>query len=87
MLRAMALSGSAGDFYPPIPDDAFYRVQAILAGRVYTTGPHQRRRPEFPLRAFIKCAACGRGVTASWSKGRNGRYADRSLRAPRHAGR
>ncbi len=47
--------GKRGDFDPLIPDDVFYRVQAILAGRVQTTGPHQRRRPEFPLRAFIKC--------------------------------
>jgi hypothetical protein len=61
--------GKRGDFDPLIPDDVFYRVQAILTGRVHTTGPYQRRRPEFPLRAFIKCAACGRGVTASWSKG------------------
>ena len=67
--------GKRGDFDPLIPDDVFYRVQAILAGRVHPTGPHQRRRPEFPLRAFIKCAACGRGVTASWSKGRSARYA------------
>lgn len=67
--------GKRGDFDPLIPDDVFYRVQAILAGRVQTTGPYQRRRPEFPLRAFIKCAACGRGVTASWSKGRSARYA------------
>ena len=41
--------GKRGDFDPLIPDDVFYRVQAILAGRVHTTGPHQRRRPEFPL--------------------------------------
>ena len=67
--------GKRGDFDPLIPDDVFYRVQAILAGRVHTTGRHQRRRPEFPLCAFIKRAACGRGVTASWSKGRSARYA------------
>ncbi|MGH9410546.1 MAG: recombinase family protein [Vicinamibacterales bacterium] len=67
--------GKRGDFDPLIPDDVFYRVQAILSGRLKTTAPHQRRRPEFPLRAFIKCAACGRGVTASWSKGRSARYA------------
>jgi site-specific DNA recombinase len=67
--------GRRGDFDPLIPDDVFYRVQAILTGRVETTTPYQRRRPEFPLRAFIKCAACGRPVTASWSKGRSARYA------------
>ena len=31
--------GKRGDFDPLIPDDVFYRVQAILAGRVHTTGP------------------------------------------------
>ncbi len=67
--------GKRGDFDPLIQDSVFYRVQAILAGRVHTTGPFQRRRPEFPLRGFIKCAVCGRGVTASWSKGRSARYA------------
>src|SRR5262245_46762374 len=45
--------GKRGDFDPLIPDDVFYRVQAILTRRVHTTGPYQRRRPEFPLRAFI----------------------------------
>ncbi|MGE0123636.1 MAG: recombinase family protein [Vicinamibacterales bacterium] len=67
--------GKRGDFDPLIPDDVFYRVQAILAGRVHTVGPYLHRRPEFPLRGFIKCAACGRPITASWSKGRNERYA------------
>ncbi len=32
-----------------IPDDVFYRVQAILTGRVQTSGPYQRRRPDPPL--------------------------------------
>ena len=41
--------GKRGDFDPLIPDDVFYRVQAILTGRVQTSGPYQRRRPEFPL--------------------------------------
>ena len=31
--------GKRGDFDPLIPDDVFYRVQAILTGRVRTTGP------------------------------------------------
>lgn len=67
--------GKRGDFDPLITEEVFYRVQAILTGRAQTTGPLNRRRPEFPLRAFIKCATCGRGVTASWSKGRSARYA------------
>ena len=69
-----------GDFDPLIPDDVFYRVQAILTGRVHTTGPSQRRRPEFPLRAFIKCAACGHCLTASGSKGQGTFSTEMALR-------
>ena len=39
------------------------------------TGPHQRTRPDFPLKGLVRCEACGRPLTASWSKGRNGHYA------------
>lgn len=67
--------GKRGDFDSLIPDDVFYRVQAILNGRVHATAPDPRRRPDFPLRGFIKCASCGRCVTASWSKGRSAHYA------------
>ena len=64
-----------GDFEPLISEEVFYRVQAVLAGRVQPTSPRQRNRPEFPLRGFVRCSACGRGLTGSWSKGRHGRYA------------
>jgi hypothetical protein len=43
-----------GDFEPLISEDLFYRVQAVLAGRVPNTTPQQRAHPDFPLRA---CAA------------------------------
>jgi hypothetical protein len=26
--------------------------------------------PDFPLRAFVRCESCGRGLTGTWSKGR-----------------
>ncbi len=29
----------------------------------------------FPLRGFVRCEICGRPLTGSWSKGRNGHYA------------
>jgi site-specific DNA recombinase len=50
-------------------------VQGILNRRVRVIAPPQRSRPDFPLRAFVKCHACGRPLTGSWSKGRNGRFA------------
>jgi recombinase-like zinc beta ribbon protein len=38
-------------------------------------GPRQRNHPDFPLRGFVRCDVCGRPLTGSWSKGRNGHYA------------
>jgi hypothetical protein len=43
-----------GDFDPLISEDLFYRVQAVLAGRVPRTTPQQRAHPDFPLRAFVR---------------------------------
>ena len=64
-----------GDLEPPVSQETFYRVQAILEGRVQVTGPRKRVRPDFPLKGLVRCEACGRPLTASWSKGRNGHYA------------
>ncbi len=59
-----------GAFEPLISEDLFNRVQAVLAGRVPSATPQQRAHPDFPLRAFVRCDFCGRGLTGSWSKGR-----------------
>ena len=64
-----------GDFEPIVDEATFYRAQAVLDGRVVVSGPRQRNRPDFPLRGFVRCEACGQPLTGSWSKGRNGRYA------------
>jgi hypothetical protein len=61
----------SGDFEPLISEELFYRVQSVLAGRVPVTTPQQRAHPDFPLRAFVRCVFCGRGLTGSWSKGRS----------------
>ena len=50
------------------------RVQAILSGRVPSTAPRKRAHPDFPLRGFVRCESCGRGLTGSWSKGRSEYY-------------
>jgi site-specific DNA recombinase len=34
--------------------------------------PHQRVHPDFPLRGFVRCGACGRPLTAAHSRGRHG---------------
>ena len=65
------LEDKRGDFEPLVSDEAFYKAQAVLAGRVPSTAPLQRSRPDFPLRGLVRCAACDRGLTGSWSKGRS----------------
>ena len=64
-----------GDFEPLVNDEVFYNAQAVLSGRLPVTAPLQRSRPDFPLRGFVRCAACERGLTGSWSKGRSDYYA------------
>lgn len=64
-----------GDFEPLVEEATFYRAQAVLDGRVVVAGPRQRNHPDFPLRGFVRCETCGRPLTGSWSKGRNGYYA------------
>ena len=60
---------------PLISEDVFYKVQDILTGRVtnlpskYTT-----KREELPLRGFLTCPKCGKNLTGSASKGRNGKF-------------
>lgn len=61
-----------GTFDPLISEATFYRVQALLDGRVVSAGPRQRNHPDFPLRGFVRCEACSRLLTGSWSRSRNG---------------
>jgi site-specific DNA recombinase len=64
-----------GNFEPLLNERVFYRVQAILDGRLELTAPRQRNDPDFPLRGYVRCEACGKPLTASWSKGRSDYYA------------
>jgi site-specific DNA recombinase len=63
------------DFEPLVGESVFRRVQRRLEGRSVEPKSHVTDREDFPLRRFLKCATCQRPVTASWSKGRNERYA------------
>jgi hypothetical protein len=40
-----------GNFEPLVNEKVFFRVQAILDGRLNVTDPRQRNDPDFPLRA------------------------------------
>ena len=53
----------------------FYRVQKILDGKGHVTEIRRCVNPDFPLRRFVRCGHCGKLLTASFSTGRNGRYA------------
>jgi site-specific DNA recombinase len=64
-----------GDFAPLIPEDVFDKAQAVLSGKLPSIAPLMRNRPDFPLRGFVRCAVCDRGLTGSWSKGRSNYYA------------
>lgn len=64
-----------GDFDPLISEELFYRAQAVLSGRAIATAPQRRAHPDSPLRGFVRCALCDRGLTGSWSKGRREYYA------------
>jgi site-specific DNA recombinase len=64
-----------GDFDPLVDEATFYRAQGVVDGRIVVAGTRQRNHPDFPLRAFVRCGTCGRPLTGSWLKGRNGHYA------------
>ena len=64
-----------GDFEPIVTEDLFQRALAVLSGRLPSTAPRLQAHPDFPLRNFVRCASCNRGLTGSWSKGRSEYYA------------
>ena len=64
-----------GDFAPLVSQELFQRVQRLLDGKGVALKPHQRNHPDFPLRRFVACAACGTPLTGSRSTGRTRKYA------------
>lgn len=64
-----------GDWAPIVSVETWQAVQARL-GQDGRAGPKRPDSPDYPLRGFIRCARCGRLLTAGWSKGKMGvRYA------------
>ncbi|HEY4385677.1 MAG TPA: recombinase family protein, partial [Ktedonobacteraceae bacterium] len=57
---------------PLITENLFQQVQDQIKGK---SVPHIKENEDFSLRAFVKCAVCGKNVTAGWAKGRTERYA------------
>ncbi len=66
---------STGRFEPLVSEETFRVAQLVLSGRRHRALVHQRAHPDFPLRHFVRCGACGRPLTGSWSRGRGRRYA------------
>src|SRR5439155_2893422 len=63
-----------GQHVPMVTREEFARVQGITAKRNRSV-PHQKERPEFPLRGPVRCHRCRRYLTGSFSRGRSQRYA------------
>ena len=61
-----------GDWEPIVPEALFDRVQAILEAKRPQASSKSRDNPDFPLRGFVLCSACGRPLTGGFSKGRRG---------------
>ena len=49
-----------GHFDPLISESIFYKAQTVLSGKVPVTAPLLKRRPDFPLCGFVRCAASDR---------------------------
>ena len=64
-----------GSFELLVPEEVFDRVQDIIDGKRTAIVPHLRNDEDFPLRVFVRCAACGQPLTGSWSRGRKEYYA------------
>jgi len=77
-----AASAKRGDFESLISEGLFYRVQAVLAGRVPSTTPQQRPHPDFPLRAFVRCGSRGLGLTGAGRRVRDVRFEVASRKSP-----
>lgn len=63
-----------GKHLPMVTREEFARVQQTISTRSRSI-PHHRMRPEFPLRGSVRCPACKRYMTSSFSRGHGGRYA------------
>ena len=65
---------TVGNWPSLVDEETFWRCQSLIG----TNGeivPRERNNPDFPLRGFILCGYCGKGLTGSWSQGKRQRYA------------
>lgn len=85
MLRSVVYAGylekkewgvalTPGKHEPLIPLSTFQKIQERL-GESPLAVSRGDKKEDFPLRGYVMCDSCSITLTASWSKGRNGRYA------------
>lgn len=61
-----------GKHEPIITEKLYADVQRVLnANGTGATLPRPKGNPDFPLRAFVRCATCGKGLTGGHATGRN----------------
>ena len=65
----------AGQLEALVNEPTFYRAQAVPDGRVSMVCVRAAESSGLPVARFRPLRHCGRPLTGSWSKGRNGRYA------------
>ena len=62
-----------GDFEAIVTPEEFQTAQIV--GKNRSASPHHvLDHPDFPLRRTVRCGVCDAPLTASWSRGRGGRY-------------
>lgn len=59
---------------PLISQELFDAVQEVITEKKPERKPYAKVRADLPLRQFVACAACGRGLTAGFNRGRKERY-------------
>jgi site-specific DNA recombinase len=57
---------------PMISEETFYQCQDVLSGKKKKLSRINTRRENLPLRGFLSCSKCGKKLTGSNSKSRNG---------------
>jgi site-specific DNA recombinase len=63
-----------GNFDAIVSEELWLTVRDVIHGKRVPV-PHKRVSEDFPLRGFVRCAACDKPLTAGWAKGRNQSYA------------
>jgi len=59
-----------GQHDPIISEDLFKAAQDVLDGKAHAPTPRSSQSEDFPLRGFIRCAHCGKKLTAEWARGK-----------------